>query len=206
MSNELMKSKVEEIKKLHNGVLESIKLSIDGAIRIGELLTECKKEVGHGNWMQWVKDNCGFSQKTANNYFKAYQRKDDPKFVTVTNLRDIYYPQIEHKPEPLPVRLQPIVDPEPQITEPLPKLDEPVTPVAPVTKTEVIAPTPKVEPKVEPSKVDSLVDSWHRHFNPVPENPVMVLRNLYTDLEDEQQELFFEWVMDNPPFKFRDAA
>lgn len=102
MDKELVRSKVEEIKGLHQEVLGSVKMTLDKVVKIGRLLSECKEQVGYGMWMTWVEANhelLGFGYKTANNYINCFERKDDPRFLTVRNLSDIYYPQLEHKPE-----------------------------------------------------------------------------------------------------------
>lgn len=103
MNKELVRSKVVEIKALHQEVIGSVKMTLEKVIQIGRLLRECKKEVGHGMWMTWVeanRDSLGFSYFTANNYINCFERKGDPEFLTVKNLREIYYPQqIEHKPQ-----------------------------------------------------------------------------------------------------------
>lgn len=41
--------------------------------KVGELLTEAKRLTGHGNFKQWVEDNCDFSYETANNFMNAYK-------------------------------------------------------------------------------------------------------------------------------------
>ena len=43
-------------------------------IIIGQELIECKKEVGHGNWTNWLKDNFNLSQDTATNFMKIAER------------------------------------------------------------------------------------------------------------------------------------
>jgi hypothetical protein len=144
MDTELIRSKAEEINRMHKDVFEAFKLGLDGAIRIGELLTECKKEVGHGGWMQWMKDNLTFSQHSANYYMRLYAERSNPKLVSLTNLWEAELALIEHKvkepelpkepellpeeePEPLPVRLQPYVEEAEEETEPEveePEIDE----------------------------------------------------------------------------------
>lgn len=42
----------------------------NSAIIIGQELTECKKEVGHGNWANWLKDNFNLSQESARKFMK----------------------------------------------------------------------------------------------------------------------------------------
>jgi len=97
MDKEIMRSKVVEINNLHKEVFTGIKMTLDRVVKIGQLLCECKKELPHGVWMEWCKLNVEFSQKTVENYMKCYLKKDDPKFVKFTNLKEIYHPQLEHK-------------------------------------------------------------------------------------------------------------
>jgi hypothetical protein len=57
--------------------------------RIGDLLNEAKEIVGHGNFMNWVDQNCPFSHPTANNYmFVARHLAQSGRFVRVINLAE----------------------------------------------------------------------------------------------------------------------
>jgi len=143
MDKEIIRAKVEEINSLHKEVDTRFRAAVndikDRVFRIGELLTECKKEYGtHGLWMAWVEANCEFSYFTANNYINAYERRNNPNFELVKNLKDIYYPQIEHKPE--------VKEP------PKGKLSEPVV-TKPVVKEPVVTVPIEEEPE-EPEVVE----------------------------------------------------
>ena len=46
----------------------------NSAIIIGQELIECKKEVGHGNWANWLKENFNLSQRVANNFMACAER------------------------------------------------------------------------------------------------------------------------------------
>lgn len=46
----------------------------NSAIEIGKELIECKKEIGHGNWQNWLKDNFSLSQDTATNFMHCAER------------------------------------------------------------------------------------------------------------------------------------
>lgn len=182
MDKELVQSKVVEIKALHQEVLGSIKMTLEKVIQIGRLLTECKKEAGYGKWMTWVEDNhesLGFGYSTANNYINCFERQDDPKFSTVENLKDIYYPkQIEHKepelpkepvteePEPLPVRLQPYVK------EPQPKVE-----------TEQVKPEIE-EPEIEEPEIDE------------QDELVEDIKDIYMRLDEAHQKLVINWMIE----------
>ena len=66
--------------------------SADYAISIGEDLIVAQDLAGHGNFLKWVKDNCGFTDKTAERYMKFARNKDKlrsmekVKFETISNL------------------------------------------------------------------------------------------------------------------------
>jgi hypothetical protein len=81
---------VAEINRLHGETLDAARTSLDKAMRIGELLTQQKTSLEHGQWLTWIKANVSFSDQTARNYMRVYERRDDPKFKTVLNLADAY--------------------------------------------------------------------------------------------------------------------
>ena len=88
--NELKKSNIEEIIKLHYEICDSLKLTIDKAIQIGRLLIEQKKKLKHGNFLPWIKNNLPFSDRTARNYMKIFENKEKLKMESVSNLNDAY--------------------------------------------------------------------------------------------------------------------
>lgn len=179
MDKQLMISKVEEINSLHKEVHTGIRMTLERVVRIGQLLTECKKEYGdHGVWMEWVKMNCSFSQSTCNNYMRAYENRDNPKINNVVNLKDIYYPQIEHKepvkkeskqpePEPLPARLQPFVE----------------EPNGYLFSADKVSNGKKDVPK-EPEVVDEQ-NEW-----------VEDIKDLYVKLDDDHKGLVIDWILE----------
>ena len=58
------------IDSWHNQLVELGNSALDLAIRIGKSLAETKRELGHGKWRAWMKQNLVFSSKTAFNYMK----------------------------------------------------------------------------------------------------------------------------------------
>src|SRR5262249_10783405 len=38
--------------------------------KAGELLWEAKRKAGHGQWLEWIAENCEFSERTAQLYMK----------------------------------------------------------------------------------------------------------------------------------------
>lgn len=108
MSQQTSTQRVKEIVKLHNEVEKLLRTSLEKAIKIGELLTQQKEEVGHGNWGDWLKDNVPFTWASANNYMKVYKQRDQLKLQTICNLTEAYnalnrpekQPKAEDKKEP----------------------------------------------------------------------------------------------------------
>jgi hypothetical protein len=70
--------KKEEVLRLHSEIRDSIKMSLVKAIRIGELLTEIKKNTPYGDWGTWIEENLpNISQRTAERYMAIA----DPRFI-----------------------------------------------------------------------------------------------------------------------------
>jgi hypothetical protein len=70
------KDRIKEIRKLHSDLFEIMKSSLPKAIRIGELLTEQKKAMEHGDFGKWVERNCSFSYRTGRVFMQLYKGKD----------------------------------------------------------------------------------------------------------------------------------
>jgi hypothetical protein len=109
---------LSEILFLHDEIQEAVRTSLDKAIRIGQLLTQQKAELGHGEWGLWFDDNLAgtFSRATANNYMKLYEERDRLKILNVRNiaagLRIIYgKTKVQHSRKGQP---RPNADPVPK--------------------------------------------------------------------------------------------
>ncbi|MFO0847721.1 MAG: DUF3102 domain-containing protein [Gemmataceae bacterium] len=59
---------VAHVNDAHGRFLSGIRTSIEAAFEAGQLLVYKKKTVKRGQFMPWVKENCRFSQRTANNF------------------------------------------------------------------------------------------------------------------------------------------
>lgn len=79
---------VSKIKMLHLEVLNYLRLSLEKAIQIGELLTEQKSRLKHGEWLPWINENLSFSQPSVFNYMNLYKNRD--KLLNVNNLSEAY--------------------------------------------------------------------------------------------------------------------
>jgi hypothetical protein len=49
------------------------KQTVENVIEIGRRLTECKKLVGHGNWLPWLDRVFGWSERTARRFMQAHE-------------------------------------------------------------------------------------------------------------------------------------
>jgi hypothetical protein len=65
-------------------------MSLEKAIRIGELLANIKSELVHGQWLFWLEQNLSFSDRTARNYVRCFEQRDRLKSETISNLTDAY--------------------------------------------------------------------------------------------------------------------
>ncbi|MGA2178864.1 MAG: DUF3102 domain-containing protein [Verrucomicrobiota bacterium] len=79
-----------QIIALHNEIITAARTSLEKAVRLGELLTDIKTSLKHGDWLLWMQKNLPFSDQTARNYIRIWEKRDDPKFKTVLNLTDAY--------------------------------------------------------------------------------------------------------------------
>ena len=100
----------ERINAEHDKCLEGIKLGLLHAINVGELLKETKPLIGHGDWLNWIKDNCNFSERTAQNYIRMADNKTEllnTKRVAHLSYRDAIKLLAEPIPEEEPKEYEP---------------------------------------------------------------------------------------------------
>jgi len=84
------KSRVQEIVNLHQEILGHLRSSLGKAIKIGQLLSEQKSNLAHGEFTTWVKVNIPFSDRTARNYMRLFKEQDKLKTENVSDLGDAY--------------------------------------------------------------------------------------------------------------------
>lgn len=61
------------INSAHAQCEESRKNFLKYACRAGDLLTQAKTQVEHGDWLRWIKGNCTFSDRTARAYMQVFR-------------------------------------------------------------------------------------------------------------------------------------
>jgi hypothetical protein len=84
------------INREHELARTCAKSAIEHAIRCGELLTEKKAALGHGEFIPWIETNCEFKYSTAARYMKAVKRISTG--VEISSLSDVFRrPQLRHQ-------------------------------------------------------------------------------------------------------------
>jgi hypothetical protein len=78
----------KQINQCHNNIENSFKHTLEYGIKAGGLLIEIKENLPHGEFLQWIKDNCFFSDKTAQTYMKCFEYKSE--IETLSNLNEAY--------------------------------------------------------------------------------------------------------------------
>lgn len=97
MKMDVTETRANEIIKLHEEIIGLMKRSLVSAIRIGELLTEQKGLLNHGEFGKWITANLPFTSRTAQNYMRVYKERDRLKSETVSHLTEAY--QLLAEPE-----------------------------------------------------------------------------------------------------------
>ena len=127
---------MQQINVLHAEILGSLRLSVENAIQIGQLLIEQKAECAHGGWLPWLEKNVKFTARTATNYMRLFEHRDELKSANVSDLAEAYAVLLSQKlsdqstePEPDPAtswtapdvgggpELKPEPEPEPRTVE-----------------------------------------------------------------------------------------
>jgi len=63
------------VKSLHADVVAAGKNVVRKAIEAGVALIDAKRQVGHGNWLRWLRDNCELSERTAEVYMECARNR-----------------------------------------------------------------------------------------------------------------------------------
>lgn len=87
---DIEKSRITEINTLHSEIGGCLRMTLDKAIRVGELLQEQKNSLKHGGWTEWVENNLSFTSRTATNYMQTFKKKEYLKSENVSDLAGAY--------------------------------------------------------------------------------------------------------------------
>lgn len=78
----------EELNRLHGDIEGKMRSTVHDAIRAGEILSNVKDKLKHGDFITWVEINCKFSDRTARRYLSLYEYRS--KTASVSNLQEAY--------------------------------------------------------------------------------------------------------------------
>ena len=87
---EVVEENKKQIIQLHSEISEYMKISLEKAMKIGELLLEQKKRILRGGYTQWVEANMPFTVRTGQNYTKLFLYKEHLQAEKITSLCDAY--------------------------------------------------------------------------------------------------------------------
>ena len=79
----------KEITRLHSEIISAARMSLEKAIKVGELLNRIRSS-RKGKWVEWIEKKAPFSHDTAIRYMRCYENRNDPKFRNVRNLSEAY--------------------------------------------------------------------------------------------------------------------
>ena len=90
LEHEVVEANTKLIAQLHDDVQECMRIGLEKAMQIGELLFEQKKRIKHGKFTRWVAEFLPFSSRTAQNYMRLYNYKKKLWDTGVTSLSEAY--------------------------------------------------------------------------------------------------------------------
>lgn len=88
---------VDEINRLHAENCVAARTAFENGQRIGELLTEFKTGLSHGQWLPWLKANTNINERTARNYMRIYRERDRLQIGNVSDLTAAYQLLIDRR-------------------------------------------------------------------------------------------------------------
>lgn len=77
-----------ELNRLHSEIEQKLRTTVQDAIRAGEILTQVKDRLDHGEFLPWIERNCGFSRMTATQYMRLFVHQD--KCKNALHLQEAY--------------------------------------------------------------------------------------------------------------------
>ncbi len=78
----------ETINAMHKKFAESFMTGLQCAVEAGSMLTNVKRTLKHGDFVPWCKVNLAFKQRTAQNYMKLFDHKDQVLLANATSISE----------------------------------------------------------------------------------------------------------------------
>jgi len=64
----------QALKDMANEINFLAKKGIENFYKVGKILIECKEQIGHGNWTEWIEKNLGISPRQCRKYMALSKR------------------------------------------------------------------------------------------------------------------------------------
>jgi DUF3102 family protein len=77
---------------------EGLQSALEYAIEAGEILTEVKDKLKHGEWLPWLADYTSISERTAQRYIQVY--RNAPRVADLPSINQAVAEIAEHSEEP----------------------------------------------------------------------------------------------------------
>jgi hypothetical protein len=77
------------IRAEHESISTALKDSVRHAISAGELLIEAKAQLGHGQWLPWLKDHCEIADRTARLYMRVAKNRAEIEIQIGNGVADL---------------------------------------------------------------------------------------------------------------------
>ena len=90
IEEDVVETNTMQIMQIHSEISEYMKISLQKAVKIGELLFEQKKRIIRGGFIYWVKETMPFSVRTGQNYMKVFHYNEEFQNNNITSLSDAY--------------------------------------------------------------------------------------------------------------------
>jgi hypothetical protein len=78
------------IQAEHEAVIAAVKSGAEHAMAAGDLLIQAKAKVNHGGWQLWLKENCAFSERTAQLYMQLAENRASTLHHLATKAREAH--------------------------------------------------------------------------------------------------------------------
>lgn len=77
------------INEAHSLAVTHAATAIEKALEVGRLLTEAKDACSHGQWLPWLRENCAFSERTAQAYMRLHAKRDRIEVESAANAQRV---------------------------------------------------------------------------------------------------------------------
>ena len=87
---QISKSLIQQINSLHSAIEIAARQTLEKVYQLGEILTQVKAELKHGEFTSWIESNTDITPRTARNYMKLAANKQMLETENVSVLSEAY--------------------------------------------------------------------------------------------------------------------